>query len=415
MNKIAVCPLTPFNAVLKRLFEFKYLFLLAIPLLVACTSSHQSQLIEGTGNANYSHYPDGGGLFVSATFAPDGRLWRIVPEKHHIYVDVSNDLGLTFSSPIVINQESQQIKVSGENRPGIISDTNGHLYVIYAAESSQPATIFYSVSKDNGNSFSTPAPLSDKSAEANTFQGRLAVNAEGKVQAFWHDERNRTDWEQSGNAIYYTSIDDNTGLSSPAQKLSDTLCDCCRIATAFDKHNQAVLFTRFIYPVGIRDHGMLRIQANSKNPQTWRVTFDNWVIEGCPEHGPTLAINMDGSYHIAWFTQGKVRQGLFYAYSTDEGQHFSEPVSFGDLKNLPSHPDIMARGNHIILTWTEFDGNQTLLKVRHSQDSGKTWLASKTVGQFKSDADYPFLLTNNEKIFISWNSKVEGYRLIPIN
>jgi hypothetical protein len=386
---------------------------LALSLIYAC--SHPSQVHLGTGAANYSHYPDGGGLFVSAAFAPDGRLWRIVPEKHHVYVDVSSDLGKTFSPPVLLNTESQAIKVSGENRPGIVVDRAGYIYVIYAAESTQPAAIFYSVSKDNGLSFSTPMPLSDKAADANTFQGRFGVDRAGKVHAFWHDERNRTDWRQAGNAIYYTTIDGNSGLSAPAQKLSDTLCDCCRIATAFDKANQAVLFTRFIYPVGIRDHGMLRTQANGKEPQTWRVTFDDWVIEGCPEHGPAISISDDSRYHIAWFTQGKVRQGLFYAYSDDDGQHFSNPLAFGDKKNLPSHPDILAQGKHIILTWTEYDGKQTQLFVMHSNDGGKIWLPPKPIAQLSADADFPFLLSGKHGVFVSWNSKVEGYRLIPLN
>jgi hypothetical protein len=386
---------------------------IALALISSC--SHSNQVNLGAGTTNYSHYPDGGGLFVSAAFSPDGRLWRVVPEKHHIYVDVSDDLGKTFSVPIVINNESQQIKVSGENRPSIVVDRTGHIYVIYAAESTQPVAIFYSVSKDNGLSFSKPMPLSDKAADANTFQGRFGVNHDGKVYAFWHDERNRTDWRQSGNAIYYTTIDGNSGLSAPAQKISDTLCDCCRIATAFDKGNQAVLFTRFIYPVGIRDHGLLRTQTDNKEPLTWRVTFDNWIIEGCPEHGPAISISDAERYHIAWFTQGSVRQGLFYAYSTDEGQHFSKPLAFGELKNLPSHPDIMARGKQIILTWTEFNGHQTKLFVMHSNDDGETWLPPKPVAQFSADADFPFLLSNNQGVFVSWNSRVEGYRLIPVN
>lgn len=387
----------------------------AVLALAASCSSHPNQAHLSAGAANYSHYPDGGGLFVSAAFGPDGRLWRVVPEKNHVYVDVSGDLGKTFSAPILINTESQHIKASGENRPSIVLDRSGHIYVIYAAESTQPVALFFSVSKDNGRRFSTPMPLSDKAADANTFQGRFGVNRTGQVYVFWHDERNRTDWRQSGNAIYYTIIDGVSGLSAPAQKLSDTLCDCCRIAAAFDKDNQAVLFTRFIYPVGMRDHGMLRAQPNGKEPQTWRVTFDEWVIEGCPEHGPAIAISDDERYHIAWFTQGTVRQGLFYAYSSDEGQHFSEPLAFGELKKLPSHPDILTQGKHVILTWTEFDGSQTQLLVMRSNDGGKTWLPPKPIAKFNADADFPFLLSNNQGMFVSWNSRTEGYQLIPLN
>ncbi|MEK7842910.1 MAG: sialidase family protein, partial [Pseudomonadota bacterium] len=118
------------------------------------------------GTTDYTHYPQGGGLFVTAAFGPDDRLWRVVPEKWHVYVDYSTDLGKTFSAPVRINRESQRIKVSGENRPGIAVDRSGRVSVIYAAEGTQPIALYFSASSDNGRSFSTPKPLSDKASEA---------------------------------------------------------------------------------------------------------------------------------------------------------------------------------------------------------------------------------------------------------
>lgn len=389
------------------------LLLLSALALSAC--SQVNHTITSSGAADYSHYPDGGSLFVSAAFGPDGRLWRIVPEKHYVYVDYSTDLGKTFSAPVAINTGSQRIKVSGENRPGIAVDRSGRIYVIYAAEGDQPVTVYFSVSVDNGRSFSAPAPLSNKASEANSFQGRLALNPSGRAYVFWHDERNRTDWRQPGNAIYYTTIDGQRGLNFVPQKLSDTLCDCCRIAVAFDTDAQPVLFARFIYPGGIRDHGLIKTQANSTEPLSSRVTFDQWGIEACPEHGPAIAISDNGEYHIAWFTQGSARQGLFYAFSSDRGQHFSKPLPFGAPEKLPGHPDIMAQGKHVVLTWIEFDGVKTQLMVMQSDDGGQTWLQAKSIAESTAEVDFPFLLRNNQGVFVSWNSKKEGYRLIRVN
>ena len=388
------------------------LLLISALALSACSHGNQDHLKAGT--ADYSHYPAGGGLFVSATFGPDGRLWRVVPEKQHVYVDYSTDLGKTFSAPVLINTKAQRIKVSGENRPGIAVDPSGRITILYAAEGVQPVAIYFSVSTDNGRNFSTPSPLSDKAAEANSFQGRLALSPSGQTYVFWHDERDRTDWRQLGNAIYYTTIDDRSALNFSARKLSDSVCDCCRVAVAFDADALPVLFTRFIYPGGIRDHGLIKIQADDKEPLAWRVTFDDWNIEACPDHGPAIAIS-DNNYHIAWFTQGTKRQGLFYAYSSDRGQHFSPPLSFGNPDKLPRHPDIMAKSKHIMLTWIEFDGSKTQLLLMQSNDGGRTWLPAKTIAESTAEVDYPFLLSKNNDVFVSWNSKNEGYRLIPLN
>jgi hypothetical protein len=65
----------------QSLQRLKYLFLISTVVLTACSHAHQG--IHHAGTADYQHYPDGGGLFVSAAFGTDGRLWRIVPEKKH--------------------------------------------------------------------------------------------------------------------------------------------------------------------------------------------------------------------------------------------------------------------------------------------------------------------------------------------
>lgn len=390
-------------------------YLLLLGAMAFSTTSYGHHNDTKAGTSDLSLYPQSGSLYVTATFGPDNRLWRVVSEKWHIYVDYSTDLGTTFSAPVRINRKSQRIKASSENRPGIAVDRTGRISVIYSAEGAQPSALFYSTSTDNGRSFSTPKPLSDKASEANSFRGRLVLNSSDQVYIFWLDERNRTDWKQPGNTVYYTTIDGQNSLDFINRKLSDTVCECCRIAAAFDIEGQPVLFARFIYPGGIRDHGLSRARADGKEPTSWRVTFDEWKIKGCPESGPAISISDDGRYHIAWFTRGSTRQGLFYAYSSDQGKIFSAPLPFGMPNKLPGHPDILARGKHVTLTWTEYDGTKTQLLVMQSTDGGQTWSQAKSIAESSSGTDFPFLLSSAQGIFVSWNSENEGYRLIPLN
>ncbi len=384
----------------------------ALLLLNACAHEHYT---AKSGAADYSHYPEGGGLFVASVFDSQGRLWRVVPEKNYIYVDYSTDLGKTFSVPVRVNQDAQRIKVSGENAPNIAVDQSGRIYVVYAAEGAQPVTVYSTISKDGGKSFAPPVPISDKAGEANSFQARLVLNHQDQAYVFWHDERDRTDWRQLGNAIYFTHIDENNPAHSANYKASDMLCECCRISASFDSHNQPILLARFIYPDGARDHGLIEISSNGKDTVTRRVTFDEWKIEVCPEHGPNLAIASDDRMHIVWFTQGSVRKGLFYANSVDHGQHFSPPLALGSQGKLASHPDVLADGQHVALAWQEFDGVKTELKSMQSQDGGKTWLPSKTVAETKATTNYPSLMQSRGHIYIAWNSINEGYRLFAVD
>jgi hypothetical protein len=181
------------------------------------------------------------GLYAAAAFGPDGTLWRVTAGKRHIYVDHSGDRGKTFSVATVINPDSQRIKASAENRPSIAVDSANMIYVTYPAEGDkQPAEVYFSVSADGGKHFSSPAEISDQAAEANTLQGTLALSPHDRAYVFWHDERDRSDWRQIGNALYYTTLDAVTGTAAPSRKAADVLCECCKIAASFDADGQPV-------------------------------------------------------------------------------------------------------------------------------------------------------------------------------
>jgi len=389
----------------------KSILICAVIALAGCTGVHlESNRPNPTG---FEAYEGRLNLPIGVSFGPDGRLWRVVTDKRHAYVDYSTDMGKTFSTPAVVNADSQTMKTSGENRPDISVDRSGRVYVIYPAEGRQELAVFFSVSADDGRSFSAPVPISDKAAQSNSLQARLRLNPSGRAYVFWHDERDRVDWRQPGNAIYYTKIDGPANTKFTAWKAADSLCECCRLAVDFDAQGQPVVLARFIYPGGVRDHGL--ITTDGKDWASWRVSFDEWRIEACPEHGPALSIDENDRYHMAWFTQGNARQGLFYANSSDHGRHFSRPMPFGDMKKLPSHPDVIGVGGRIVLAWKEFDGLKGQIMVMQSKDGGETWSQARPVAQSSGESDYPFLLSRGQAIFLSWNSLMEGYRLIPID
>jgi hypothetical protein len=77
---------------------------------------------------------------------------------------------------------------------------------------------------------------------------------------------------------------------------------------------------RDIFEDTVRDHAVgTFVDAQTSGP-IHRVSVDDWKTDACPHHGPTPAIAADGTYHVAWFTNGRARKGLFYALSHDGGR-----------------------------------------------------------------------------------------------
>ncbi|MFI3185558.1 MAG: sialidase family protein, partial [Methylococcaceae bacterium] len=143
---------------------------------------------------------------------------------------------------------------------------------------------------------------------------------------------------------------------------------------------------------------------------THRVGQDNWKIDACPHHGPGLSISATGIYHEVWFSNSPSHQGLFYAYSTDSGRHFSTPLNFG--KTGASHPHVLALGSRVHVVWLEFDGSNNMIKLIKSEDDGKSWSQPEVIAQTAQSGDQPFLVSDGDKIYLSWKARQQNYQLV---
>ena len=143
------------------------------------------------------------------------------------------------------------------------------------------------------------------------------------------------------------------------------------------------------------------------------VAVDNWEVEACPHHGPALSISGD-AYHMTWFNHGTLRSGLFYARSMDGGKSFSIPLSLGNSTRQPGHAAVLSKGNNVYLAWKEFDGEVTTIYVMRSTDGGASWGEVQQIADTRDVSDHPLLIADKEQVYLSWSSKLEGFRLIAL-
>lgn len=356
-------------------------------------------------------------LYTAAAFGPDGRLWRLVPSDKSVAVDYSTDYGKTFSSPVRINPQDQAVHSWEENPPAIAVGRNGNVYVLYFADDLQRSTSFFSQSP-NGLDFSKPVKISSQADTSYHYQTEMLVDTSGKIHFSWHDLRDRAEYKQLGGgdlSIYYVSTKTGKKIAFPPdQRIARNICSCCRTVMTEDIDGSVVILARFVYPGNIRDHGMFRLSTDGVPSEPWRVTLDDWEIEGCPTHGPALSISSDGRYHMTWFAQGNKRSGLFYAWSDDRGKTFSAPLRLGDPDKLPGHPDVLALGNKVVLVWKVFDGAKTQIAMMRSLDRGTHWSTAKIIAEAEQKSAHPVLISDGKRIFLSWNSVDKGFQLIAI-
>jgi hypothetical protein len=356
---------------------------------------------------------------VTPVFGRDGTLWLAWMAGGQVSVASSKDAGRTFSDPVQVTREQLNLDWGPDARPKIAVDRGGNIAVAFSTfkDKAFNGQVLYSRSADGGKTFASPQPVTDNT-ESQRFEA-LAFDADGTVFAAWLDKRNRVPAQQSGKkydgaGLFFATSKDGGATYSQAQMAFDNTCECCRLGLAFDQAGHPVIVFRNIFEGGVRDHAIVTF-ADLKTPgELHRVSNDDWQIAACPHHGPSLSIAPSGTYHVTWYTNGKVRKGLFYAQSRDGGKTFSDPMPIGQVDKAPTRPYVIAGPQGTAIAWKEFDGEKTSVKLMMSGDDGKTWSQPRTLASTTDSSDHPQLVSDGRQYYLSWMTKADGYHLQPI-
>lgn len=354
---------------------------------------------------------------VSAAFDSKGTLWITWVNNDHIYIQSSADKGLTFSTPVVVNAAAEKVEAKGEYRPKIKLDSNDNIYLTWTLklEGRHSGHIRFSRSTDGGQHFSDPVTVNDNLDIISHRFDSMAIGQNGEIFIAWLDARDveaakKAGQPFEGSSVYYSWSDDGGQHFYPNKQIAAHTCQCCRLDTAIDKDNLPVVVWRHVFEGGIRDHAIVKFADWNTPGEVHRLGQDNWKIDACPHHGPALSISDEDIYHAVWFSNSTMHQGLFYAYSTDSGQHFSTPVNFGNAG--ASHPHVLASGQQVMVVWQEFDGADNVIQLMKSADDGKSWSKpEEVIAKTAESGDQPFLVSDGEKMYLSWKTQQQDYRL----
>ncbi len=378
-------------------------------------------LFGSTAAAQHQHGKPGStpeAFTATPAFAPDGTLWVVRPAVDRIVAQRSADLGKTFAAPVTVTPEPMNLDWGPDARARIVVDPKGQLVVTFGTfqDKNFNGRAFYSRSTDGGASFTKPHPIT---ADTTSQRFEVAgVDPMGRVFAAWLDKRNVAKARAAGRAypgaaLAYAWEDGDAGFGDTSIALDNT-CECCRLGLAFAGAGRPAVAFRNIFPGSVRDHGVITFRDPTTPGPVRRVSVDDWKIDACPHHGPSMAIAPDGSYHVAWFTDGAARKGLFYARADSADAPYSQPRPLSAANRQPARPHLLANGQALHLVWKEFDGTKVAVRWQVSHDSGRQWSAARTIAETEDASDHPLLVADKQRTYLSWLTKVEGYRLIPL-
>lgn len=331
----------------------------------------------------------------------------------------SKDLGKTWSPAIMIAQHHQFLDTGTDARPQLVADGQGHVLIAYAyfKDEKWNAKINIVTSNDFGEHFTSPKPLIN-AGESERFPS-VVLKGNGVVAISWLDKRlvalrKNQGQKALGASLAYTESWDWGETFKKELILNPQTCECCHIALAKGENDDVLMAYRAIFNEGVRDHAFQWMNSKMLAQPIHRISNDFWQTDVCPHQGPSVAYSGSDVIHVAWFTLGQNRKGLFYANSMNRGQTFSEPMRLGEEAYNPARASLLSSANTLWLVWKEFDGRFFTVKAMHSQDEGKNWSMAKSIGKSEGYADHPQLINVLGDVYVSWLTRELGYRLIKL-
>lgn len=360
---------------------------------------------------------------ATPAFAPDGTLWVVRGGPATVSVARSGDLGKSFAPAVPVNAQPMNMDWGPDSRPQILVDGTGGILVTFAIFKDKRfnGRVYVSRSTDGGKSFSAPAAIT-RDDTSQRFQS-MAIAPDGRVFAAWLDKRHAAPAIAAGKpypgaALAYAWAGRNEAGRDAAfgetALAVDNTCECCRLGVAFTPAGTPAVLFRNVFPGSVRDHAVVTFDRAGKPGPLRRVSVDDWQIEACPHHGPSLSVSPSGSYHAAWFTNGSVRQGLFYARADGAEASFGAPRALSSPEKQPGRPFVLATATAVHLVWKEFDGERTKVMWQSSADDGRSWTAPAAVADTADSSDHPLLVARGGRVYLSWLTRLEGYRLLPL-
>ncbi len=366
------------------------------------------------------HAPRGArvALGASAAFDAQGGLWAVSTGDNHVLLRRSADAGKTWSAPRPVNAVPEGIGAEGDARPKLALGPRGEVYVTWTKPLAKPYTgdIRFARSLDGGRTFSAPVTVHTDRQEITHRFDALTVTRDGKLFIAWIDKRDMVAPGKAGKyrgAAVYFAVSGNQGASFRGDfKLADHSCECCRIALLPRDDGSVLALWRHVFAPNVRDHALGVMHADGRAGATRRVTFDEWAVDACPHHGPSLAADAAGRLHAVWFTQGAKREGVFYGRLRARGDAGVDALRRvgGDAAE---HADIVAAGRRVVVVWKEFDGKRAQLRAMISDDGGDSW-RERDLRTTTGASDQPRLLQHDGRIFAFWNTRQEGFITLAV-
>jgi len=344
--------------------------------------------VPGRASANVSMAASGG--FIAAVWSASA-----ASGETDVFAASSRDAGRTFSAPVRVNATPGDARVNGEQPPRLAlkphAGSTPDITVVWTTKGTAGTKLLSALSTDGGHTFTASTLVPGSDAPGSRGWEAVGLGPNGRLFSVWLDHRKLAPPQQMAmtgehhhdggmpptaataaapadgvamaqlSQLYIAALD---GSMAP-QGVTGGVCYCCKTAIAAGSANSLYLAWRHVYPGNMRDIAFTVSRDGGKTfAPPVRVSEDKWQIEGCPDDGPSMAVDGQGTVHIVWpavvTERGGPVKALFHAMTRD-GHTFS-PRERIPTEGMANHPQLaIDAAGTLAVSWDESGSGTRLL------------------------------------------------------
>ncbi len=302
------------------------------------------------------------------------------------------------------------IEPHGESPPKLEYAPDGTLYALYAVGREEVGrrfpftTLRLAASRDGGRTWDAPRTVGGDSVPGSRNFHALHAAADGSLYVAWLEAKGGRK-----SATFLTRSTDGGVTWTPSVRVdASESCPCCRTAIATSADGALYLSWRSVLPGGIRD---IVVAASHDHGATWstpvRAHADNWVFDGCPHAGPSLAVDSAGRVHIAWWTGKDGAAGVYYARSDDGARSFGAPIALGVAPFArAAHAQLrLGTAGTVVVAWDDARTALPRVTLRVSRDHGDTFGPAVVASDSTMAATFPVLALRPDGFTLAWSQQ----------
>ena len=356
-----------------------------------------------------------------------------------VYSAISRNGGTSFSAQVRVNAILFDASVGGEQPPHIVlvprKGREPELVVVWTAKRAEGSRLLAARSTDGGVTFSASTVVPGSAAAGSRGWESIAVGRGGSVYALWLDHRKLDIGAPTRGAVagggpsapifdpveraalsqlYFASLDGRVA----AKGITGGVCFCCKTSMVTAPDGGVLAVWRHVFPGDLRDIAFTTSRDGGRTfSAPMRVSEDHWEFDGCPDNGPTVAVDGARRIHVAWPSPADVKNpmvmALFYAMSSN-GQPFTPRIKI-PTNGPAGHVQIVTEADgNVVLAWEEMSSTGRTIRLARANTLANGQIVLRSVGSTVA-GKYPSMAVTSGGALVAWAQPVNGVSTIAVS